>query len=68
MIPLTILAEALRAARDDAGGREALIYICRDIPGDHTPGVGCFCSPTVVSTNQSLADIDAAVIRDAMRQ
>lgn len=26
-------------------GRSAVLVVCRDIPGDHDGGEGCFCDP-----------------------
>jgi len=42
--------EAIRKAIDlvKAKGLSAELIICRDIPGEHTGGEDCFCSPKVI--------------------
>ena len=32
-------------------GRPAELIICRDIPGHHTGGDGCFCGPKSIKIN-----------------
>jgi len=29
-------------------GRSAEVIVCRDIPGKHTAGEGCFCDPKIL--------------------
>lgn len=38
-----------------------LIFVCRDIAGDHVGGPECFCNPVVFSASESLEHIECVM-------
>lgn len=45
-----------------------LIYVCRDIPGEHVGGPECFCSPTVHTADETTEEIVEASAAASRRQ
>lgn len=43
------IEEAIKIVKSN--GRPAELIICRDIPGEHTAGEHCFCSPKILFIN-----------------
>lgn len=39
---------------------EPLVYVCREIPGEHAGGPDCFCSPQAFTADQLYAGLPPA--------